>query len=254
MSAKTIDVNGLTVHYLDQGSGETILYLHGAGGRPPAGATFVDRLAERHRVLLPSRPGFDETPLGEATTPHAAADVMAGFVKALASGPVHVVGQSAGAAVATWLAVAHQDLLKSLIVSAPSTFEVRAPSTGRPTPEQIEHRLYGDNPTWSSPPSAEERARIQKNAATYMQRGHHDNADLLARLGEITVPTLILWAGSDQMYLPESALPFQRNIPGALRLYIYGAAHEMPISATDRWVKLVGDFIDRGEHFAVNQG
>jgi pimeloyl-ACP methyl ester carboxylesterase len=167
---------------------------------------------------------------------------------------VHVVGQSAGAAVATWLAVAHKELVKSLIVSAPSTFEVRAPSAGRPTPEQIEHRLYGDTPTWSVPPSAEDRARIQKNAAAYMQRGHHDNSDLLARLGEISVPTLILWAGGDQMYMPESALPFQRNISGALRLYIYGAAHEMPISATARWVKLVTDFIDRGEAFAVNQG
>jgi pimeloyl-ACP methyl ester carboxylesterase len=251
---KTIDVNGLTIRYLDQGAGETILYLHGAGGRPPEGATFVDLLAQNHRVLLPSRPGFDETPLGEATTPQAAAEIIAAFVKAVAGGPVHVVGQSAGAAVATWLAVAHKDVVKSLIVSAPSTFEVRAPTTGRPTPEQIEQRLYGDTPTWTAPPSAEDRARIQKNAAAYMQRGHHDNSDLLARLSEIAVPTLILWAGNDQMYLPESALPFQRSIPGALRIYVYGAAHEMPISATARWVKLVTDFVDRGEAFAVNQG
>ncbi len=49
--ARTVDVEGLPVHYFEAGEGETIVFLHGAGGAPPAGASFVAMLAARHRVL-----------------------------------------------------------------------------------------------------------------------------------------------------------------------------------------------------------
>lgn len=255
---KSVKLKSGVVPYLDAGKGETILFLHGAGGRPPEGASFVPMLAAAHRILVPSRPGFDDTPLGEAATPRAAAEVMADFVKRVAKGPVHIVGQSAGAAVACWLAVLHPDLMKTLVLSAPAAFEVRpaAGDGGPPSPEEIEHRLYGETPSWSQPPSQEERARIQKNAAGYMQRARalpHGNADLLERLGEVSAPTLVLWATADRLLMPESAEPYQKKIKRCYRILVYGAAHELPISAADRWVSLIGDFVARGEGFVVAQ-
>jgi hypothetical protein len=46
--------------------------------------------------------------------------------------------------------------------------------------------------------------------------------------------------------------PYQESIPSCNRIFIYGAAHEMPISAARPWVKLVGEFVDRGEYYLVN--
>ncbi len=249
-------VNGVTIAYAAAGEGEPILFLHGAGGAPPQGASFVDMLARRHRILLPSRPGFDESPLGGCRTPQDAADSMAGFVDAVAKAPVHVVGQSAGAAVAAWLSVLHPSLVKSLVLSAPSTFGARPHQATPPTPQEIAKRLYGETPFWSAPPTAEDRARIQRNAAENMPRTHspHNNRDLEDRLGEIAAPTLILVAGNDQIAPPDATVPFQKKIQNGHRIVIHGAAHELPISAAPRWTHLIADFIARGEVFVVNQG
>ena len=58
---KTADAGGLRVAYREAGAGKTIVFLHGAGGAPPKGALFPALLGERHRVLIPSQPGFDAT-------------------------------------------------------------------------------------------------------------------------------------------------------------------------------------------------
>lgn len=253
---KTIDVDGIPIAYREAGEGKTIVFLHGAGGAPPRGASFVAMLAERHRVLLPSRPGFDTTPVGACRTLRNVVEAMAHFIRRVADDKVHLVAQSAGGAIGCWLAVLHPDLVESLVLSAPAAFAQRhAASDGaKPSPAEIEERLYGDHPVWTAPPSIEERQRIAANAQANMSRfqAPEGNADLLARLAEIAVPTLLICATDDRMIPAEAMRPYQQHIPGCNRIFIYGAAHEMPIAAARPWVKLVGDFVDRGEYFLVN--
>jgi len=143
------------------------------------------------------------------------------------------------------------------VLSAPAAFaHHRAPAGARPTMEEIEHRLYGDDPEWVAPPTEEERQRIARNAQANMSRfgAPEGNADLLARLGEIKVPCLLICASDDRLIPEEAMRPYQQAIPGCIRIFIHGAAHEMPIAAASRWVKLVADFVDRGEYFVVNRG
>jgi 4,5:9,10-diseco-3-hydroxy-5,9,17-trioxoandrosta-1(10),2-diene-4-oate hydrolase len=255
---KVVELGGLPLHYREAGAGKTIVFLHGAGGAPPRGASFVAMLAERHRVLIPSRPGFDDTPVEGCKTLLEVVERMAQFIAKIASGKVHLVAQSAGGAIGCWLAIRHPELVEILVLSAPAAFAVRhGPPGGAPPPmEAIERRLYGDNPSWSAPPSGEERQRIARKARENMGRfsAPEGNSDLKARLGEIAVPVLLLCATHDEM-IPEAALePYQELIPQCTRILIHGAAHEMPISAAPQWVKLVGDFVDRGEYFVVNIG
>ena len=258
VETKIAEIDGLKVGYLEAGDGETIVFLHGAGGAPPAGASFVAMLAARHRLLLPSRPGFDETPPGDGATPADIADIMAGFIRATSDGPVHVVAQSAGGAVGCWLAVLYPELVAKLVLSAPSTFAVRHGGGDRPppTPDDLDAMLYGDTPCWSGPPGEDERQRIAANARANMARSQSPdgNADLLARLGEIEAPTLLLMSTADRIVPAEAMLPFAKHVVKLHRIYIYGAAHELPISDGPRWVGLVGDFIARGEVFVVNTG
>ncbi len=258
---KIIEVDGLAVHYLEagpeSGQGETIVFLHGAGGAPPACASFVAMLAARHRLLIPSRPGFDDTPIGDCESPLDAAGVMAGFIRAVADRPVHVVAQSAGAEVGSWLAVRHPGLVASLVLSAPSTFAERhSADAGPPTPEELDALLYGATPWWSAPPTGDERRRIARNARANMARARSRDGhrDLLPLLAEIAAPTLLLVGTGDRMIPADSVAPFQKHIPSCHRVFIHGAAHELPISAGPTWVGLVGDFIARGEEFVVNVG
>ena len=74
------------------------------------------------------------------------------------------------------------------------------------------------------------------------------------KLPEIAARTLLLVGTGDRMIAPDSMSPFQEKIPNCRRVFIYGAAHELPISAGAGWVDLVSDFIARGEASVVNAG
>ena len=250
---KIAELGGLPVHYIEAGQGKTIVFLHGAGGAPPEGASFVPMLAERHRLLIPSRPGFDETPVGSCASVADVVEAMAGFVRAVAGGKAHVVAQSAGGAIGCWLAILHPELVETLVLSAPAAFALhRRP----PAPAELAHILYGDEPAWSAPPSEAERQRIGKNAQANMARFPvpEGNPELLARLKDIAAPTLLVVATHDRLIPEEAMLPYQAQIPSCTRIFIHGAAHEMPIAAAKPWVRLVSAFVDRGEMFVVNMG
>ena len=251
---RTLDIKGSPISFIDAGEGNVILYLHGAGGRPPAAATFVQELAAHHRVLLPSRPGFDESPLGSCESERDVAEVLAEVIQSAAAGPVNVVAQSAGGTTGLWLAVLHPELVQTLVLSAPSVFATRHESRGPRSQEEMDTLLYGSNPSWQGSLSPEDQARIRQNAAGNMGRfqSQAQNEDLLARLKQIDMPVLVLWGTEDRMLSPDSSGFYQKHIPHAVRMMIYGAAHELPIAATRQWVTLVSDFVQRGEFFVVN--
>jgi pimeloyl-ACP methyl ester carboxylesterase len=266
VSDKLIDAGGIKFQYREAGAGDkTIVFLHGAGGQSPKSARFPALLGEKHRVLIPSRPGFDQTSVGDCKTIKDVVEAVATFIAAAAPGQqVHLVAQSAGGAIGAWLAILHPELVASLVLSAPAAFAVRhgppaSHSGGGSAPPNLADmakRLYGEDPAWESPPTPEERERTGKNAQANMSRftAPEGNSDLKERLGEINVPVLLLVAGADQM-IPEAAMrPYQELIPSCTRIIVYGAAHELPISAAATWVKLVADFVDRGEYFVVNMG
>jgi pimeloyl-ACP methyl ester carboxylesterase len=255
---KIADIDGMALHYREAGAGKTIVFLHGAGGAPPAGAAFVPMLAERHRLLIPSRPGFDDTPLGPCASVADVTDIMARFIRQVAGGKAHVVAQSAGGAIGCWLAILHPDLVETLVLSAPAAFASlhQPPDAPGPSPAELAQILYGEHPDWATLPTEAERRRIARNTEANMARfrAAEGNPELLARLGEIAAPTLLLWATQDRLLPAAAMLPYQLHIPSCTRVFIYGAAHEMPIAAAKPWVRLVSQFVDRGEMFVVNMG
>ena len=257
VSQRAIEIDGGNLAYLEAGEGPTVVYLHGAGGRPPAGATFVSELANDFRILLPSRPGFDESSEVDEKTTAGAAAAVAALIEKTSQGPVHVIAQSAGGAVGLWLAILRPDLVSSLVLSAPAAFAHRAPPReGGParSPQDLDRMLYGDRPTWSAIPTEEEEQRIRRNAAFNMQNFGGSNEDLLGRIAEIKMPVLVLWGTEDRLVPSDGSGVYQKHMPQAVRMFIYGAAHELPIAATKEWVALVRDFIRRGEFFVVNAG
>ena len=242
--SKVVEIEALPVHYLEAGRGLPLVFLHGAGGAPPQGASFVSMLAEHHRVLLPSRPGFDQTPLGDCRAIASETRVIAGFVRAVAGGEAAIVAQSAGCAIACWLAILHPGLVSRLVLSAPSAFASHGARP--PAPQELAQILYGEHPSWTAPPTLAEQQRIGRNAATNLGRWTAADAHALQeRLPEIKAPTLLIRAEGDRLIPASAALPFEERIPSCRRVAIQGAAHELPIADGPGWVRSVREFIDR---------
>jgi pimeloyl-ACP methyl ester carboxylesterase len=240
---------GASIEYLDQGQGQPLVYLHGAGGVMPR-ARFIPELARTFRVLAPSRPGYDGS-TGTCENARDEADVTAEFIRHVADGPVHVVAESAGAAAGCWLAVLYPELVATLVLVAPAAFAAHA--AVRP-PEDMELVLFGSAPAWTEPLTEEDHSRRRRNATANAGRTRpaDRNQALLERLSDVRAPTLILWGTADRLIPPESGQVYQHHIPHSVRVYVYGGAHSLPVAKCTAFVELTTEFIARGEAFVVN--
>jgi pimeloyl-ACP methyl ester carboxylesterase len=118
-----IVVNGVELHYISAGAGETLMLLHGEQGDYRAWEPQMRELARYFRVVSYSRRYHYPNEFPQTATDHAAqvdaADLEA-LIKALRLGRVHLVGTSMGAAVALTLAVARPRMVRSLVIAEPA--------------------------------------------------------------------------------------------------------------------------------------
>ena len=122
------DAAGERIHFLEQGSGPPLLYLHGAGAmiQEVMATGLVPMLASSHRVIVPDRPGFGHSTrrARPCTLAHQAA-AMADVLRDLGGAPAVVVGHSWGALLAAGLAVLHPDAVRSLVLISGYYFPTR---------------------------------------------------------------------------------------------------------------------------------
>ncbi|WP_300377307.1 alpha/beta hydrolase [Henriciella sp.] len=122
-----VDVNGVPVHVIKAGmDGPVVLMIHGASANAREFTfTLAPRLSENHQVLMADRPGhgYSGRPEdGEELGVQAAQ--MAGALRALAPDQqAVVVGHSYGGSVALRLALDHPELVKGLVLLAPTTHD-----------------------------------------------------------------------------------------------------------------------------------
>src|SRR5215212_2900094 len=75
-----LDVDGVRLHYVEQGQGDPVVLIHGNGTliQDFTVSGLVDSLSGRHRVIVFDRPGFGYStrPRGRIWTPMAQAEVL----------------------------------------------------------------------------------------------------------------------------------------------------------------------------------
>src|SRR5438477_13078881 len=114
-SERFIEVDGCRLNLRRGGSGEPLLYLHGASGAP-AVLPFMEKLAQRFDVLVPEHPGYglsDEPEWLENI--HDAAYFYLDFLKYQKLQGVTLVGSSMGGWIAVEMAVRDTSRIKSLV-------------------------------------------------------------------------------------------------------------------------------------------
>ncbi|TGT74902.1 alpha/beta hydrolase [bacterium M00.F.Ca.ET.159.01.1.1] len=117
-----IHLQGTKLHFLEAGSGQPLLLLHGNGASAEDFTTsgIFDRAAARYRVLAFDRPGFGMSPrpAGRPWTAAAQADLIDAAVAKLGIERYMVVGHSWGAAVALEMARRHPRSVAGVVVVA----------------------------------------------------------------------------------------------------------------------------------------
>ena len=104
---RTVEINNTTLHYLECGQGEPLVFVHGALGDLHFFQPKVQAFAAHYGlVMLPTKPSIH------------VADLRA-LMKQLNAAPAHLVGNSGGAYIALALALDHPEVVRSLVLGEP---------------------------------------------------------------------------------------------------------------------------------------
>ena len=236
-TAEMITVNGCSVEMLRGGKGETLLFLHGAGGIK-AWTPYLEELAKRFSVLAPSHPGF-----GRSDTP-AWLDNMSDMtffyldlIEQLDLRDIHLVGNSLGGWLAAEIAVRNADRFRTLTLVSPAGLRVIGVPMGDifmwSAEQRVRNTMYDQRLAEErlAMPISEEEAEINlKNHFTtaklaWSPRFH--NPDLEKWLHRIRVPTMIMWGDSDKIFPPAHGEAYHVGIPGS-RLRIIPQCGHLP--------------------------
>ncbi|MCK7624096.1 alpha/beta hydrolase [Streptomyces sp. RS10V-4] len=114
---------------------EPALCLHGLGGSSRNWSALMPLLADRLDPEALDLPGFGESPppADRNYSVSAQARAVIRHLDAAARGPVHLLGNSMGGAVATRIAAARPDLVRTLTLVSPALPELRPQRTAVPT-------------------------------------------------------------------------------------------------------------------------
>ena len=120
MNSRVIQTGrGLDVRVLEAGSGDPLVFMHGAGGLFPENP-FLDQLAEHYHVFAPVFPGFGDLG-GEEQLDDMLDFTLHGWdvIRELGLSKPHIVGHSMGGMIAAEMAsIAPNDISKLVLVAS----------------------------------------------------------------------------------------------------------------------------------------
>ena len=265
MNGRFIDIEGKNTWYLDEGTGPTIVLLHGAALAVDAYITWfrtIEALRDRFRLVAPDQVGFGRTdmpPNGVYWNRHRRVDHVLAFLDRLGVRNACLVGHSEGAYMATRLAVIAPHLASKLVIV---TSGATAPYLGGDADDEWKaaaSAAYNDPSRFDSEDDfvrtsarlgrAEDsryEAILRENYRRAVEVGQErmfrempaedSNYDAYVKLQEehvfphldaLSIPTLLVWAEDDATVPVARGLKLLERIPGAEFHLFRNAAHNV---------------------------
>jgi pimeloyl-ACP methyl ester carboxylesterase len=232
-----INVAGIDLEFAEQGSGEPLLMLHGAGGFDP-GHPVNALLAARHRLICPSHPGFGRSALPDwLDSVDDIAHVYLEFMDRLGLPKVAVIGCSVGGWIAAEMATMSPERFMKLLFVGPvgvktgSPDRLDVPDVFALSAANLNRLVYRDPARMAPDPASlsdDELAIIVRNRETLALiawEPYMHNPKLKHRLGRIGSPALFLRGDSDGLVSEEYLQSYARLVPNARTATISEAGH-----------------------------
>ena len=271
---KNLDLHGERVVYVDEGSGEVLLLLHGMAGSSQTWRSVIKPLSRRFRVIAPDLPGH-----GESTKPRsdyslgAFAVLLRDLLDELGVTRATIIGHSLGGGVAMQFLYQHPDYAQRLILigsgglgpdvgltlrllSAPGAeliMPIIAPrqvltagdrvwswlrKAGIEAPRGEE--IWRSYSTFSDAPTRQAFLRTLRSVVDY--RGQAVSA--LNRLNTKTeLPIMAIWGEKDAIIPVKHAYAAQQARPDIRLEVLAGVGHFPQVERPAEVVELIEDFI-----------
>jgi len=249
--------------FIEQGSGEALIFLHGIGGGADNFTASLDYFQGRYRAISWDMPGYGRSSLDEKMTfPMLARSLLAIFDQEDIEKAI-LVGHSMGGMVAQEFVAMFPERVQALVLAGTS------PAFGKPggdwQQQFLDARLapldQGKTPADFAGPLVDsmlgdfKTPKVVAKARTSMDTLASDTYraalhciitfDQLANLGSIVVPTLCLAGEKDNNAPPAVVEKMAQKINGADYWNIARVGHLMNIERTDLFNNAIDDFLKR---------
>jgi pimeloyl-ACP methyl ester carboxylesterase len=249
--SKFVEVDGMSIHYRDEGSGPTLVLVHGTGSSLFTWDGWVKALSDRYRIVRLDTPGFGLTgphPKGDYRL-STYAEVLDHFVQAIGIDRFAVAGNSLGGGIAWSYAVAHPEKVSALVLVDSMGYPHEGPTPvvftlarmpvmpsllaqldPRRLVEQTLKDCYGD-PRKVTPALIDHYTQMSLrpgNRGAFSERVKTPYEDRTAALAGMKMPVLIMWGAKDGLIPVAHAERFRAAIPGA-QLKIYEDLGHVPM-------------------------
>jgi pimeloyl-ACP methyl ester carboxylesterase len=279
-----VDVSGTKTHFIEAGQGETLMLVHGGGLFSCAEINWgfvIESLAKHFHVLAADQIGFGYTPIPhEDYSLKARGDHLIAFLETLNEKRVHIVGNSHGGWLATYISIRCPDLVRKLVIvnsgSVSSPLTIDSPGLEKEFPTMFDKSSYTTPPTLESVREAllentfhkelvtPERVRkafeiAVRNFETHRLRTDYTETSVEARnrnvsingkhisehVQQLKMPVLLIWGRHDEgVARLENGLRLLSRIPGA-EMHIFDYAKHLPmVDQSKRFVSVVTDFLN----------
>ncbi len=251
-----VDVGGSKVHLLKGGSGEPLLFLHGAEGSP-GWTRFAQALSDRYTLYIPSHPGY-----GQSDRPNwleSMADLACfytWFIEEQGLDGTRAIGHSMGGWLAAEIAVSCRHAFSKLMLVDAAGIK---PNAGEIvdifiiSPAQILEQLFHDPkqaPEYEelygqelTPEEQEIAERNREMAVRLCWKPYMFDPRLPDLLARVNVPTRIVWGRQDQIVPLECGQLYQKAIPGSDLVVMDDCGHVPQIEKPDEFARLALDFL-----------
>jgi pimeloyl-ACP methyl ester carboxylesterase len=258
MERRVIPVRGgmFQAHVLEGGSGQPLLFLHGAGGLHEG--EYLDLLARRFTVYAPWHPGFGPTEgLEHIDDIIDLALYYHDLLDALGLESAHVVGHSMGGMLAAELAALCSHRVRRLVLSNPVGFwrdDDPVLDFFTVLPDQLVPYVIHDpqseavRQAFPLPEGQDAMIdalfeRIQAFAAAGKFMWPIPDKGLKRRIHRVRAPTLIIWGESDRLVGPGYAEDFRSGIQDSRVVILKECAHMPMFEKRDEFVSAVTEFL-----------
>ncbi len=240
--------------YIDEGQGDVLLLLHGLFGALSNWDGVINGFSDRYRVVIPVMPIYD-MPVREAGLEGLMAFIER-FVAFKNLTDLTLLGNSLGGHVGLLYTLKHPDMVKRLVLTGSSgLFEN---TTGGAYPKRGSYSFIAERVayTFYDPKVAtkelidevfEVTSSIPKcmNIVQIAKSAQRNN--MAKELGQIKVPTLLVWGLNDTITPPEVAHEFNRLIAGSELHFVDKCCHAPMMEHPDRFNVLLRGWLERTE-------
>jgi 4,5:9,10-diseco-3-hydroxy-5,9,17-trioxoandrosta-1(10),2-diene-4-oate hydrolase len=261
--------NGHRIHYLDEGQGPVVVFLHGSGNGACGYSNFKGNypalVQTGYRVILPDLIGFgySDKPTDVEYPLSFFVECVKGTLDAIGVEKYTVVGNSLGGAVALGMALAHPNSVERLVLMAPGGTNdlpdyLAMPGmqamfalygSGKPVTESdmkaFFHKAFVVDPGVVTDELVRERAELMKLQNPQVMKTMKV-PNLTAELGKITQPTLALWGLNENMMPDSGILRLAKGLPNCRMVLVPKCGHWVMIEHRDLFNRMVLDFLKNG--------